>query len=144
MRIVFIYLFSILLLLGCSSVKKKEAEHFPMNVSLQSYNVVNLIPVRSGKSLDYLLKLGKWAHEKIAPKGFAGVGVMSLIEGYVNLSDGPGKDKILTANIVVSFEIKNDPAYGYSKTYFRLHEQEKVPNKDIPKIDMYLTKYHKK
>lgn len=143
MRFSFHYLVCFLLLLGCKSLHKKAEDPFPLKVSLQTYNVINLIPTRSGKSLDYLLKLDQWAQNKIKPQGFAGEGVMSLIEGAVDLIDAPKGGKMLSVDIVVSFEIKNDPQYGYKKVYFRVSEREKVTDKDIPHIENYLKKYLK-
>ncbi|UNM05940.1 MAG: hypothetical protein H6925_05490 [Holosporaceae bacterium] len=140
MRFFLHYLLCLVFLFGCHSVQKKEVDRFPLEMMLQSFNVVNHIPARSGRSLDYLLNLDQWAQSKVVPKGFSGVGVLSLIEGFVDLTDDPQQGKILSVNIVVGFEIKNDPQYGYSKTYFRVSQKEKVLEKDMPHIEKYLKK----
>lgn len=133
-----------LLLSGCHRGKKVEADPFPLSLALKSYTVVNYIPKRSGKSLDYLLKLDAWARSRIKARGFSGEGVLSLIEGAVDVGDIPGKKgKYLSVDIVVAFEIKNVPAYAYKKMYFRISEQAPISEKDMKHIEQHLHKYLK-
>lgn len=133
-----------LLLSGCHRDKKVEADPFPLSMSLKSCTVVNYVPKRSGKSLDHLLKLDAWARSRIKPRGLVGEGVLSLIEGAVNLSEVPGKkDKYLSVDIVIGFEIKNVPTFGYKKMYFRISEQASISEKDMQTLEEYLHKYLK-
>jgi hypothetical protein len=75
----------ILLLGGCSFIKKKEDNRFPIKFNLKNYTIVNQIPLRKGGNLDHLLELEKWAQEVGRASGLSGEGLFSLLDGRVDL-----------------------------------------------------------
>ena len=131
-----------LLLSGCVVHRKKDVNYFPISLDLRSCNIVSYIPPRSGKSLDYLLNLESWAQNKIKAYGQKGEGLISIIEGSLNMVDMPSsKKKELSIDIVIALETKNTAQYGYRKAYIRLADSMQLDDKDVPQIKVHLDQW---
>jgi hypothetical protein len=74
--------------------------------------------------------------------GSQGEGVWSLLEGRVSLDPHPTDTsmKRLSINIIFSFEFKNQPTYGKSKSYFRLSEDIDLSENEIPEVPAHIQK----